>query len=165
MFGKSKSKDSHHKDSHHEGDLDRPVNLYVHQRDKKGSVASINPYRLVIQNGQYLYEVPAGSGKFYTQAGTAVTEDSLSQIGKDQQQFQGFNSRAPMSQPAGLPDKGMLGEVKQKGDGEQELEAGEDHVKRDQAQRELQEQGGKAQQANPPQAPQTKGSFTSKPEK
>jgi len=122
----------------------RPVNLQVHQRNNKGEVTGVNPYRLVIENGQQLYEVPPGSGQFFSANGHLVKDMSA----KDKEKFQdkvGKGEVAPQSQPFGKPDPKMLGKVEQKEeDDEDKNKVKDDHTRPDKAQQEYDEQQGKA---------------------
>ncbi len=47
-------------------------NLTVHQRDVKGKIIKVDPYRLTIVEGEQRFERPPGSGKFYYANGKEV---------------------------------------------------------------------------------------------
>lgn len=118
----------------------RPIDLVVHPRNKKGDVVNAKPYRLVIENGQQMFEVPPGSGDFFSQNGDRIQKENR-RMSNQKDQSQGFDSKAPMSQPANPPDKDMLGEVKEK---EEPQKVKDDHVQPEKAQQEFQAQQGKA---------------------
>ncbi len=46
----------------------------VHKRNKKGKIASKQPYTLHIMSGVRKYERPPGSGKFFTENNEPIIE-------------------------------------------------------------------------------------------
>jgi hypothetical protein len=50
--------------------------LKTHIRDKKGHVASVNPYRLVVENKEYKFERPPQSGHWYDADGKPIAPPS-----------------------------------------------------------------------------------------
>ena len=48
--------------------------LSVHKRNAKGQIVRKEPYRLVVEAGQKKYERPPGSGFFYAEDGSLISQ-------------------------------------------------------------------------------------------
>lgn len=136
MFHRKNNKDGSGPDDEVNPQEGNPIDLVVHPRNKKGDVLKSKPYRLVIENGQQMYEVPPGSGDFFSQNGERIKE--VKKMSNDK--TQGFDSKAPMSKPSGPPEN--LGEVKENPEEPQKVK--DDHVQPEKAQQEFNAQQGKA---------------------
>lgn len=56
--------------------------LNVHRRNAKGQVTSVNPYRLVIENGVQRFERPPGSGEWYDASGKSLKAEKQEPLKK-----------------------------------------------------------------------------------
>ncbi len=51
--------------------------LNVHKRNSKGQIYQVDPYRMVIHEGQQYFERPVGSNEWFYANGEAVPKDAL----------------------------------------------------------------------------------------